>query len=106
MTRWISPIVLDIGALILIWLGTLLLVIFAIPEAAGVPLLSPIDRAPLLSPITGTPLTTQPDYTPLMRYYAFAIPAMILITLGMGIQGWRCYQADTSKQISTPSVIP
>ncbi len=83
---------LDIGALFLIWLGTLLLVLVAIPEATGALLLGS-DGSILLSPVDGAALTARADYAPLWRYYACAGPAMSLITLGMGWQAWRCYQA-------------
>lgn len=81
--------ILDVGALFLIWLGTLLLVLVAIPEATGALLLSG-DGSMLLSPVDGAVLTAAPDYAPLWRYYAYAGPAMSLITLGMGWQAWRC----------------
>ena len=100
-----SAAILDIGALFLIWLGTFLLVIVAVPVATGAIFLG-ADGVALLSPIDGAVLMSQPDYAPLWHYYTFAGPALIPTPLGMGWQAFRCCKVDRSERASTPSAVP
>lgn len=81
----------DLVALVWIWVGTVLLVIVAIPEVAPV-FLTGADGARLMA--DGALLTVIPDKTQVLRYYRYAVPAMAAISGGMFLQGWSICKGD------------
>ncbi len=82
----------DLGALLLIWLGTLGLVLIAIPDAVSF-LLTTGEGLQLFGK-DGAKLSSELDTSARWHYYSRAGPAMAAITAGMFLQGWSIYKAD------------
>lgn len=76
----------------LIWVGTFLLVVVAIPETIPIPITGPHGKP--VEDEHGRAVTGNLDVTARSRYYLFAGPAMLVITVGMSLQGRSIYKAD------------
>lgn len=82
----------DLLALLLIWIGTLLLVLVAIPEA--IPVFLADGSGQVLTTDDGARLIAEIDTSPIRHYFWYALPAMAAITAGMLLQSWSIYKAD------------
>lgn len=82
----------DLVALMLIWIGTLLLVLVAIPEA--IPIFLADDSGRVFTTDDGARLIAETDTSLVRHYFWYAIPAMAAITAGMFLQGWSIWKAD------------
>jgi hypothetical protein len=94
----------DLAALFAIWVGTALITLVGVPSVLG-PLLLGQDGSRLLGE-DGALLTGAPDPADVAlywRYMTYAIPGMILITLGMLWQGIEPAKLAFSSKSATPS---
>lgn len=82
----------DLVALVLIWVGTLLLVLVAIPEA--IPIFLADDSGRVFTTDDGAMLIAETDTSPIRHYFWYAGPAMAAISAGMFLQGWSIWKAD------------